>query len=853
MSSPERATILIVDDTPANVGVLLEYLGDCGFDVAVAQDGAEGLQRAQFMLPDLIFLDVTMPGMDGFEMCRRLKAIDSVKEIPVIFMTALTDTRNKLAGFEAGAVDYVTKPFEVEEVLVRVNAHLRLRRMQQQLAASNAQLQQEIAERKAAEQVLRLMTSAIESSINAIFLSDATNLIEYVNPAFEKMTGYRSAEVIGRDGSFLQREEPDQEGCQILSAAVARGTEAYAVLRNYRKDGTMFWGDWHIAPVRGQADAPSHFVGVLNDVTEAKQLEQLLKQQANFDALTGLPNRVLLLDRIGQVIARAARQQGRAIVAFLDLDHFKDINDSLGHDAGDALLREIVARLLACVRDSDTVARLGGDEFVVVLQDDLIDGVSLPVMQRILEHIAEPVWLQGGPHAVTCSIGISIYPQDGGDATTLLKNADTAMYRAKQVGRNSFQYFTPEMNVQLNERLTLEADLRTALEHGEFELHYQPKLDLRTGNIIGCEALVRWHHPRRGLIMPGEFIPVAEENDLILQLGEWIIGQACRDNQAWIAAGLPALPVAVNLSARQFDRQDIPALLLRVFQETGLAPGLLELEITESLSMQDPQKTFEIIGRLKAIGVSVAIDDFGTGYSSLAYLKRFPVDKLKLDRSFINEITSSPDDNAIATAIIEMAHSLRLQVVAEGVERVSQMNLLRARGCDQMQGFLFSPALPAPEFAALLRSGRRLELAPAAQQRQDLPTLLLLDDDSMVLSALACHLAYEPYRILSADNTAQAFELLATETVDVILCDQRMPEMSGLSFLQKVHEIHRDIVCLMLSGYVEEGLLLEAINAGTVFKFLCKPWDRDSLITALQQAFEKARSRVHAARQPRTA
>ncbi len=842
MSSPQRQTILIVDDTPANVGVLLEYLEDCGFDVAVAQDGAEGLQRAQYLLPDLILLDVTMPGMDGFEMCRRLKALDGVRDIPVIFMTALTDTRNKLAGFEAGAVDYVTKPFEIEEVLVRVNAHLHLRNMQRQLAASNAQLQQEVAERRATEQALRLMTSAIESSTNAIFLSQAgNNLIEYVNPAFEKMTGYLSAEVVGRDSRLLQGGEAEQNGSEIIAAALARGGEASAVLRNYRKDGSMFWGDWHIAPVRGHGGAPSHFVGVLNDVTEAKQLEQLLKQQANYDALTGLPNRLLLMDRIGQVVASAARQQGQAIVAFLDLDHFKDINDSLGHDAGDALLREIVARLLDCVRDSDTVARLGGDEFVVVLQDQLAGGVSLPIMQRIVERIAEPVWLLGAPHAVTCSIGISIYPQDGGDAATLLKNADTAMYRAKQIGRNSFQFFTPEMNARLNERLTLEADLRKALEQDEFELHYQPKVDLRTGNITGCEALVRWHHPLRGLLPPAHFIPAAEESDLILQLGEWVIGQACRDNAAWIAAGLPALPVAVNLSARQFDRQDIAALLLRVFQETALAPGMLELEITESLSMQDPQKTFEIIQRLKAIGVSVAIDDFGTGYSSLAYLKKFPVDTLKLDRSFIHDITSNPDDNAIATAVIEMAHSLRLQVVAEGVERVGQMALLKARGCDQMQGFLFSPAVPAAAYSALLASGRRLA-PPQADRGPGAPTLLLLDDEPAVLSALRRQLVREPYRILAANNTSDAFELLATQTVDVILCDQRMPDMNGLSFLEKVHEIHDGIVSVMLSGYVEEGVLLRALNSGIVFKFLCKPWDRDALLAALQQAFEQARS-----------
>ncbi|MBC7859969.1 MAG: EAL domain-containing protein, partial [Burkholderiaceae bacterium] len=837
-----KQTILIVDDTPANVGILVEYLEDCGFEVVVAQDGAEGLQRAQYCEPDLILLDVLMPGMDGFETCRRLKALDAVKDIPVIFMTALTDTGDKLAGFEAGAVDYVTKPFQIEEVRARVDAQLGLRGARNQLAASNLRLQQEVAQHKATEQTLRLMNSAIASSINAIFLTDcggADNPIVYVNPAFEKMTGYTAAEVIGTNSRFLQGPEPDQEGAGPIREALRGAGEAHAVLRSYRKDGSAFWSEWYIAPVREAGAAPTHCVGVLNDISKAKQLEEQLQQRANHDLLTGLPNRVLLLDRIEQAMAGASRQQTHAFVAFIDLDHFKDINDSLGHEAGDTLLREIATRLQACVREFDTVARLGGDEFVVVLQDECVDG-ALPIMQRIIERIAQPVTLMGEPHAVTCSIGVSVYPQDGGDAETLIKHADTAMYRAKEIGRNSFQFFMREMNARLNDRLQLEADLRRALEHGQFELYYQPQVDLRSGAVVGSEALIRWHHPRHGLVMPARFIGVAEESDLILHIGRWVVTQACRQNQAWIAAGLPALPVAVNLAARQFDRQDIPALLEQVLRETGLAPALLEVELTESASMRDPERSMEIMARLKRIGVGVAIDDFGTGYSNLTYLKKFPVDKLKLDRSFIQDIADNPQDNAISNAVIKMGHSLHLKVIAEGVERAGQLAILRALGCDQLQGHLFSPALPAAQFADLLRCARRLEAPPADHPRGP-PTLLLLDDEALVLAALARELAGRPYRILQADNVKDAFELLAMHRVDVILSDQRMPGMSGLEFLERVRKIHPAIVGVMLSGHADQDMLLSAINARTVFKFLRKPWRSEELGAALEAAFEKAR------------
>jgi diguanylate cyclase (GGDEF)-like protein/PAS domain S-box-containing protein len=632
-------------------------------------------------------------------------------------------------------------------------SHASLEQRAVQLAQSNAALQDEVTERKLVEQKLRLKNRAIESSTNAVVLTDNSvpwNPIEYVNPAFERMTGYTLEEVVGTNSRFLLGQSQDQPGVEIIREAVRENREAHTALHYHRKDGSLFWVDLYIAPVLDDAGTPTHFVGILNDITEAKRFEEQLQKQANHDALTQLPNRTLLLDRIAQAIAVARRQNSRAMIAFLDLDRFKLINDSFGHDVGDDLLREVAARLLDCVRTTDTVALLGADVFVIVLTDELTDEISLPVINRIVERIAQPVSLRGTEHVVTCSIGISVFPQDGTNAETLLKNADRAMYQAKQVGRNSFQFFTAEMNEQLDERLKMEAGLRQAITGEELELHYQPQVDLSSGEIIGFEALVRWNHPKHGTIAPARFIPIAEESDLILALGEWVLRRACSQNQAWITAGLPALPVAVNVSARQFQRQDIPSLVRGVLQETGLAPRLLELELTESVSMREPQKTIELIERLTAMGVKVAIDDFGTGYSNLTYLKKFPVAKLKLDRSFVVDITNNPESLAIARAIIEMGHSLRLKVIAEGVETESQLALLKAHGCDQFQGYLFSKPLRAKDFADLLRSRRRLTVGMAGKEKTE--RTALLDDEPYVLS-LARSLASGPCRVLQAGSS----------------------------------------------------------------------------------------------------
>lgn len=576
-------------------------------------------------------------------------------------------------------------------------------------------LQDEIDIRRVAEHALNLRNRAIESSVNAILIMDCSlpsHPIEYVNPAFESITGYRADEAIGRGIEFLLGAEREQPGVKEIERALRERREGHAVLRNFRKDGRAFWNEFYIAPVRGDRGEVTHYVGVMNDVTEAKSYEQQLAHQANFDALTGLANRNLLQDRLQQAIGNARRAEGAVATVFLDVDNFKLVNDSLGHDMGDELLQVLAERLKGCVRESDTVARLGGDEFVLLISTNgdaaSVEKDVTSVLGKLLEQVARPLTLGDRAIRPTCSLGVSMFPQDGGDAATLLKNADAAMYRAKELGRNRFQFFTADVNDRILKRLELESSLRLALEREEFEIHYQPQVELRDGSIVGVEALVRWRHPQKGLIGPKDFIGYAEESGLIVQLGGWVLRQACAQNKRWQEQGLPAIPVSVNMSARQCEQDDVERVVAQALEDAGLLPRYLELEITESISMANPQESVPLMWRLKETGVALSIDDFGTGFSNLSYLRRFPVDRLKIDLSFVREITTDPGSLAISEAIITMSHSLNLQVVAEGVETEGQLELLGARNCDLIQGYYFSPPVSAEAFATLLREDRRL-------------------------------------------------------------------------------------------------------------------------------------------------
>ena len=444
------------------------------------------------------------------------------------------------------------------------------------------------------------------------------------------------------------------------------------------------------------------------EVQERQRCEEQLRRQALHDGLTGLPNRSLLMARLEHAIKGAERHSHSLTLLFIDLDRFKLINDSLGHDAGDTLLKIVTERVGECVRASDTFARLGGDEFVLLLANTMPDEVRTGLIERIAEAVSAPVMLAGQEVRITCSIGCSVYPEDGSDPLTLMKHADAAMYQAKEQGRNSVRRFAPGMQQHVDEQLEVESHLRRALERDEFVLHYQPQVDLRSGEIIAMEALIRWKHPQWGMVPPLRFIPLAEESDLIVQIGEWVLHTACKQAVAWQRAGLPALRMGVNLSARQFLSPRLEGMVADALAQSGLAPGLLELELTESVSMKNPEETLRILSGFDAMGIGLAIDDFGTGYSNLAYLKRFPMHRLKIDRSFVADLTTDRNNAVIVEAIVGMAHKLGLQVVAEGVETVAQRNLLLHSGCDTMQGYWFSRPLAAEACTALLAEHCRL-------------------------------------------------------------------------------------------------------------------------------------------------
>jgi len=538
---------------------------------------------------------------------------------------------------------------------------------------------------------------------------------DFFNHTWIEFTGRPMEQLL--TGGWVDCLHPeDREAFTVaLQHTLACGEGFEIEYRLRRADGSY---RWILGQGRPYHDVDGGFAGVIGtgrDITERRRLDEELKKLANFDSLTGLPNRNLLHDRIAQALAFARRQQCQAAVMFLDLDRFKNVNDTLGHDVGDKLLVAVAERLRACLREGDTVARIGGDEFIIVLPDigdagnDSDVSVVGGVADKLIDSLAAAFRIEQQELFVSGSLGVSIYPRDGEDIATLLKHADIAMYRAKDEGRNNHQYYAAEMNVRAHERLELENSLRHAVERDEFVLHYQPQVDFESGHVVGMEALVRWQHPVLGMVPPSDFIPLAEETGLIIPIGEWVLRAACAQNRAWQAAGLPPIRVAVNLSARQFRHQNVVKLVADALAVSGLDGSHLDLELTESMLMHDPEQTIATMHRLKALGVRIALDDFGTGYSSLAYLRRFPIDELKIDRSFVLDMAPDGGDSPLVLAIIGIARSLDLTVVAEGVETPEQHRYLRHHRCDRMQGYLFSRPVPAAQIADMLAAGTRFE------------------------------------------------------------------------------------------------------------------------------------------------
>jgi diguanylate cyclase (GGDEF)-like protein/PAS domain S-box-containing protein len=563
----------------------------------------------------------------------------------------------------------------------------------------------DVTKLKQAEERLKILYQAIEQSSAAIVITDAQGRIEYVNSRYERLTGHQASEMIGQLPSYMRSGEMPIEVYRDLRAKINRGLEWCGEFINKRKGGDRFWERVSISPVKDEHGHISHFVAVKEDISDRKHQEAMLSYQANHDALTGLPNRTLAMDRLKQDLSRAKRRHQRVGVMFVDLDHFKDVNDVLGHEYGDQLLKMVSQRLLDCLRESDTVARLGGDEFLVILPElDSPDRCG-PIAEKLLNVLEAPFPISGKEVFISASIGCTIYPDDGENISALLRNADTAMYGIKREGRDGFKYYTPDLNAKAALRLSLAHHLRCALDRSEISVVYQPIISLATGKVVGAEALMRWHNAEHGFVPPDQFIAIAEETGLIERLGAWILQKSCQEAKVWHHQGFP-LWIAVNLSPRQLRDLAFIEKVRQAIAISGLDPSFIKLEITEALLIEDIPKATQSLESLHKMGIRLALDDFGTGYSALSYLRKFPFDCLKIDRSFIGDLPGQTEAITLVKTILAMAEGLGLKTVAEGVETVEQAEFLHLQGCDYAQGYYFSRPLNAGDFQAFLRLNR---------------------------------------------------------------------------------------------------------------------------------------------------
>ncbi len=605
-------------------------------------------------------------------------------------ITRLSLAAEKVA---AGNLDYEAPPVTVGGEVVQLSESIR---------SMVHHLTEEIRERKLAQEQLRLSATVFANNSEAIVITDADNNIVRVNDAFTRITGYTEAEVVGKNPRIFSSGRMDKQFYQRLWQDFIANDGWTGEIWNKRKNGEIY-PEWLIlSVVRDESGKIVNYIAIYSDISDRKREEERIQFLASHDVLTKLPNRFLLTDRITQALAFAERNQAKVAVLFIDLDHFKNINDSLGHDVGDELLKQTAARIGHCLRRTDTIARLGGDEFVAVLPEIGSENEAAFVGEKILEAFAEIFALGNHRLTITPSIGISMYPEDGSAASDLLRNADMAMYRAKAVGRNTLQFYRPDMTIHITERLELEMELRHAIANKELFLAYQPKVEMESGKMVGMEALLRWQHPEKGMIPPARFIPVAEESGLISEIGEWVLREACMQVREWQAQGYKAVPVAVNVSGVQFKRGRCGECLGHVLNETKIAPELIEIEITESVLMELGDSGRQIMDDIRALGVRLALDDFGTGYSSLSRLKSFPLDFLKIDQSFIRSLESDPDDAAIVRAVLSMAHEMSLRVIAEGVETRQQLDILKQLHCEEYQGYLFSKPVKPREIEQYL-------------------------------------------------------------------------------------------------------------------------------------------------------
>jgi diguanylate cyclase (GGDEF)-like protein/PAS domain S-box-containing protein len=733
-----KANILVVDDKPHNLHLLSTTLTQQGFEVKGVINGLMALRVARSASPDLILLDITMPDMNGYEICHELKADPQTRDIPVIFLSALDDAIDKVKAFAVGGVDYITKPFQVEEVLARINSQLTIQaakaeirqlnaelelRIKQRtvqletaygkLEATNQELQQQIQERHKASNLLHESEERLESILNSledvVWSADAiASKLLYLNPAAERVYGRPKEEFFKNFNLRLEVIHPEDRKRNEIQKSIPLLLETGSLDLEYRilrPDGEVRWLSDRSHVVTNERGETIRLDGIIYDITERKLAQEKLLHDALHDSLTGLPNRILFMERVEQALKHSKRRSYYLFaVLFIDLDRFKTINDSLGHSSGDELLIEIAGLLQGCLRSTDTVARLGGDEFTVLLEDfNEIDDV-IRITERIQNKLSLPFDLGGHTIFTSASIGIVISSRQYQQGAELLRDADIAMYRAKELGKARYAIFDREMYERTIKLSRLERDLRLALQNKEFYLNYQPIICLKTGKLTGFEALLRWQHPEQGFISPADFIPIAEDTGSIVQIGEWVLQEACRQLRSWQVQfpHLHSLKMSVNLAIQQIKQSSLLEILNRILIDTGLDGNCLKLEITESMLMDDGEATIELLSQIREKKVQLSIDDFGKGYSSLSYLHRFPINTIKIDRSFVSNMNADEENYEIVKTIATLAHTLGMDVVAEGVETEAQLTQLKTLGCEFGQGYLFSKPLDAKAIESML-------------------------------------------------------------------------------------------------------------------------------------------------------
>lgn len=722
-----RPRILIVDDVHENLHALMSVLRD-DYAILAATDGEKALELAhRHPRPDLILLDIRMPGMDGYSVLAALKLDPLTADIPVIFVTALSEAADEARGISMGAVDYITKPVNPDLLRMRVRNHLELRNFRRNpvmfdinTPADKANPPSLLVVDDVPENVHELL-EALRDDYRVMVASNGPKALEIINGPTPPDLVLLDIVMPGMDGyEVCRRIKSTTLGTRIPVIFVTVIDTTQQKVRGFELGAADYiTKPFDIDEVRARihhhlelSQLRRFLEDLLSQRTAMLQVsEEKYRTLVHRDSLTGLPNRVLFAELLQHAVRNAERNHGSFALLLLDLDNFTTINESLGHSIGDQLLIEVSRRLGTLVPDGDTLARVGGDEFDVLVELQEGGPSSDLLARQMLDALSQPFNVGGKTIYANASIGIALYPSDGADAETLQSNANAALHQAKVNGRGMMRYFSPEMSVRARERLALEADLRQAIERGDLRLHYQPQLDVASGTISGLEALVRWEHPERGMISPADFIPFAEENGMIVPIGAWVMAEACRQVLAWAEAGVSAPRIAINVSAVELTRGQLAAAWRNALQSSGVSPRCFELELTETAVIADRAHSFETVSQLKALGLHIAIDDFGTGYSSLGYLQQLAVDKLKVDMSFVADMTSNEGNASIVKAVIALGHSLGLDVVAEGVETMEQAMRLRALGCDTIQGYLISRPLPAAQTAGFLAEFRPLQIA----------------------------------------------------------------------------------------------------------------------------------------------